>query len=434
MFHDEREDLQTADTERSNRAIVSGFIHRGKHKLNASFLANDRTRSLFMDEQLDWQADVTHVYTQSPRFSLATSAGANGSESNNDVDNVKTTQGRVGTVFHWRSENMPLSLRGDFLMKSLKSEAEVNEERTEDEIRGSISVIYLPTDHWRLRIGAGGKSRTGSVREKSYFETISANYNSKLIPLGEFFYSYGTGLDLSNETNSRTDDEQIYRANISHNLNRNWMSDWNGPLGSSMTIGQDISYEQSDIQDNIGTLVHRLTYSINATNEMRTTNLGITLYDSRNTGRNDLISQNLNLNAIHNHRISRYSGFGLTYNINYTRQSGRASFIDDEDDPFTDRVETEIENGKYTSLEIFYHNNRLLKVRNLRFKSRLRTSTDSLLLDHLNSTPSSEILWENRIDYTIGKLDVDFRTTWIERPAFEEGGTKTILLNIRRLF
>ncbi|MEW8154638.1 MAG: hypothetical protein AB2765_08675, partial [Candidatus Thiodiazotropha endolucinida] len=258
-------------------------------------------------------------------------------------------------------------------------------------------------------------------------------YTSQLIPWGEFTYGYGAGIGLSNEINTDDEDEWIGQTNFSHNLNRAWQYDWFGPVGMSVTFGQDLSYESSSIDEDLGTLVNRISYSLNSTGEESSTNLNIVFYDSRNSGRNDFATQNISINAIHNQRLSRYSDYGITYNVNFTRQRGDNSSVV-EDDFFAVDSKLEIEDTEFSSLEIFYHNNRLFKVRNLRFGSRLRASSRSLFLDDLDSESGNEYLWENRLDYNIGKLDIDLRTTWVERPAADDAGTKTITLNVRRYF
>ncbi len=433
LFHDEREDFKTTDVESSNRGIFSGFYNRGSHRINLSLLANERERSLIMDKHKDWQTDLTHSYTPGARFSLTTSVGASGSESRDTQGLTDSSQERLASNLLWRAETMPLSVRGDINLRSQTVDSETQADREEDETRTNLSVTYLPNEHWRLRTSAGGRFRTGDIEEQRLFQTVSADYSSSLYPLGNFFYSYGAGAGFANENNSNAEDEQIGRGDFTHNLNRNWQHDWFGPIGASLTLGQDLTYEHSSLEGELGTLVHRVSYSLSSVGESRTTNVNMVFYDSRNSGRNDFNSQNASISAVHNQRLSRYTDFGITYNLNYTRQSGNLSTIV-EDDPFTDEDESEAETGEYTSLEIFYHNNRLFKVRNLRFATRLRSSTNSLLFDEINTEPSSEFFWENRIDYTIGKLDIDFRTTWVERPAVEDAGTKTVTLTIRRLF
>ena len=433
IFHDERENFKTGDIEKSTRGIFSGFYNRGHHRVNLSLLGNDRERSLIMDRHKDWQSDITHTYTPGSRFSLTTNLGASRSDSQDSLGYTSTSQERLSSSFLWRSEELPINVRGDLFAKNQSTESDMRGDRDENEVRTNLSATYLPNDNWRLRTSIGGRFRTGDVDEQRQFQTISGDYSSDSYPLGLFTYSYGAGIGIVNESNSNIEDEQITRGNFSHNLNRTWQHDWFGSVGASLTLGQDLTYESSTLEDELGTMVHRMSYSLSATGESRSTNINFVVYDSRNTGRNDFTSQNASISAIHNQRMSRYSDFGLSYNVNYTRQSGNISTII-EDDPFTDRDESDIESNEYTSLEIFFHQNRLFKVRSLRFSTRFRTSSTSLLFDDLSTEPSSELFWENRVDYTVGKLDVDFRTTWVERPAVKDAGTKTITLNIRRLF
>ncbi|MEW8402198.1 MAG: hypothetical protein AB2556_22880 [Candidatus Thiodiazotropha sp.] len=433
LFHDDREDLREGDTEKSTRGILSGFLHRGSHRLSALVQANDRSRSEIVDNHKDWQSDFTHAYNPGAKFSLITSLGASGSKAEETLGESESSQARLATNMSWRARTLPISIRGDLFYKSLSNESDVRSEKEEDETRGNLSLTYLPNDNWRLRGRVGGLSRTGDVDEKRYFQTITADFTSQLIPWGRFTYGYGAGVGFSNETNSNTEDEWIGQASFSHNLNRGLQYDWFGPIGSSLTLGQDLRYENSSIEEDLGTLVNRISYSLSSVGEARSTTLNAVFYDSRNSGRNDFSTQNLSIGAIHNHRLSRYSDFGITYNVNFTRQeSDNASAV--EEDFFNPDPEPEIDDSEFSSLEIFYHNNRLFKMRNLRFGSRFRASSRSLFFDDISSEPGNEYFWENRIDYSIGKLDIDLRTTWVERPAVDDAGTKTIVLNIRRFF
>ncbi len=434
LFRDEREDLLTGDREDGNRLIASGFLQYATHSFNASLLASDTSRSVGNSEQFDWQADISHTYTPGPRFSMTTSLGAGANETSSDTDESNSTRGNLGSNFIWRAETLPLSLRGDLSLSHLRQEAELTADRKEDEARGSLSLLYLPSRHWRFGLDAGVRQRLGDVEELATFQGLNANYNSPIYPLGGFNYGFGAGVGARNETNSRTEDEQVYSGNLTHNLTRGWVYDWGLPVNTSLTLGQDLSYEAGGLQGDLGTLSHRLSYGLYAHGPNHSTSLHLSAYDSRNSGRNDLVTQSISLNGVHHHRLSRYSEFSLTYNVNYSRQSGSGA-EPVEEDPFADEDGDERSGrGEATTLEAIYRHNRLLRVRNLRFQSRLRGSVNSLLIDDFASSPSAELLWENRLDYRIGKLEVDFRTTWVERPAVENGGTKSLLLSLNRRF
>ncbi|MCG7904473.1 MAG: hypothetical protein JAY60_18855 [Candidatus Thiodiazotropha weberae] len=433
LFHDDREDLLTGDTEKSTRGIMSAYMHRGSHRITTLMVANDRSRSLITDRHKDWQSDLTHSYNPMSNFSLITSLGVSESNTKDTLGESESSQKRVATNLMWRALTLPMTLRSDIIYKSLETSSTSNINKQENESRGNFSLTYLPNDHWRVQARLGGLVRSGDVDEERYIQSIITDYTSKLSPLGAFTYGYGLGTGFSNEINTDEEDEWIGQASFSHNLNRTWQYEWFGPIGASFTFGQDLNYENSSLEEDLGTLVNRISYSLSSIGDDRSTNLNIVLYDSRNSGRNDFVTQNVSINAIQNQQLSRYSDFGITYNVNFTKQRGYNSTVHD-DDFFGDDQQSETDDTEFSSLEIFYHNNRLFKVRNLRFGSRLRASSRSLYLNDMDEEQGSEYFWENRIDYTIGKLDFDFRTTWVERPSVENGGTKTITLNVRRLF
>ncbi|MCB1849745.1 MAG: hypothetical protein KDI83_02995 [Gammaproteobacteria bacterium] len=209
------------------------------------------------------------------------------------------------------------------------------------------------------------------------------------------------------------------------------------PVSSALNIRQSVAIEYggTDRREELTTLVNTLSYGLNFTGVNHSTSLHAFAYDARNFGRNDLSIQSASLSGTHTQRMSRYADFSLGYNINFSRQQGSATIPAEEPDPFRpDPDEADSIQGESSSLDVIYRHNRLFDVRNLRFQTRLRATADDLLLSGLSSSPNSEVLWENRLDYQVGKLDMSLRTSWLEHPGAEDGGSKSVMLTLSRYF
>lgn len=436
LYRDERDDLTNNVKEVSDRMIASSFTQLGAHRFNASLLAKQTSIDLSETETSDWQADLSHTYAPSPRFTTTTSLGSAAFDTSSGIDRIHAERNRLGNTFLWRSEAMPISLQGDAALTTLQQDALLSADRDEQLLRGTLFMYYQPTDRWRWGLGVGGRRRSGDVEEQNLFETLTLDYASRPIPLGVYTYSYGGGVDLRNESNTPNEDERIYRTDLTHNLMRTWMHDWGRPVAATLTLGQDLILEESNLQGDLGTLVNRLSYGLNSSGEGYVSSIYLVLYDARNTGRNDLVTQNLSLSGVHNMRLSRYESFNLNFNLSLSNQSGQVFPVEDDfnADLEFDFVDDPSSRSEYSSLEAVYQHDRPYGVHNLRFLSRLRGSSGIYRTDNPGDTRTTEVLWENRIDYLIGKLEIDFRTLWIERPEFEEGSTKSVVLSINRYF
>jgi hypothetical protein len=451
VLRDHREDLVTGRRDTSNRAIMSGLLQRGAHRINGAFLANGTRTELGNEErpdgvpglsgdneQLDWQLDVTDTYTPDSRFSLATTGTVGYSDAQTETDSSETRRARVTSQLLWRAANVPVRVRGDFLAGSQRTESDdVLGDRDEEEVRGTVNLSYLPTPRWRLGLEGGGAYRGGELEETTTFQAVTVDYSSLPIPFVGFDYTYGASLGARNETNSRTESEQLYFVDLLHELNRRWLFDLSVPVALGLNLGQELRVEDRTLLGNLNTLVNRLALNLSS----QASSAQLLVRDSRNSGRNDVAIQTVSLTGVHNQRLSRFSNFAANYSLNWTRQSGSVErfevpddpLAEDPADPFQDDLD-DTRRAETTSLELTYRHSRLFWVRNLFFQSRLRLSADSLLVSDFvgSDSDNGELLWENRVDYFIGKLEVRFRTALIERSASESGNRLAVLSIIRR--
>ncbi len=436
LFRDERTDFVSGEKETANHLIANAFTQQGLHYLNANVQLNDISRNLNSFEQFDYQTNFLHTYTPNTHFTLTNTASYGETDVDSETEDTRISRARIGSNFLWRneSEKVPLRLRGDLSHESENLESRLSDDGNIEETRGSLGLFYLPTRQWRFGLEGGGRRLAGDADEVRTYQAATADYHSLIYPWGKFEYNYNTGAGVRHEQSTISENEKILNARFSHNLNRSWVYRFRVPVANSLSLGQDFLHDNSSLHGELNTLVHRLSYSISAATEKHTSNLHFVAYDSRTRGRTRLDTQSLSLIGVHNYRMTRHSDFSLNYNISISRQQGSSDPAEDEDvsfSPFEDNSEEPIESS---SVEAIYRHNRLFRVRNLRFLSRLRASTDSVTPNGFSTSQESDVLWENRLSYVIGKLDMEFRTLSVDRPAVERGGSHTFIFTINRLF
>ena len=131
------------------------------------------------------------------------------------------------------------------------------------------------------------------------------------------------------------------------------------------------------------------------------------------TGNNSFQSANLNFD--HRHGLSRDSRWNATLATGWNRQEfGGAATI-----------------TTFSSMNLGYTSSRLFGVPRMLFRTQFTARTLGLLFADLTGEENTDMRWESRLDYTIGKLETRLTGTW-SRVNARNG--YTVLLTISRNF
>ena len=432
LLRDELKDLVLNSTDVTNRAIMNGFLKRERHTFGAAFLLDDRHRTVSNADALEMQLNLSHSYSPNPRLSVETSGTMGLVDASNDTGSFKDTNARVNSQVFWRSERLPLTLRGLVFLSRQDLDAELSSgDRKLDEGRVSGFARYLINPNLSAGLDLGASFRSGDIAEQTTFQTGSLTYLSSAYPLGKFDYSWNGSVALRNNYSSISGADQIYGGVLGHGLNRRWLLEWGFPFTAVFNAHQEIRGEENTLEGALTVLVNRASATFNANVGSGSSYMQFLLQDTRNSGRLDDDITQLSLIGVHNHRFSRYSDFNASYGVFKVRQSGITGLQERDDDELF--LADEFDRSRdSTNLDLTYRHSKVFRVNRLRFQSRLQFRADSLLLSDFRAE-GGELVWENRFDYTIGKLDIRLRTAIINRRA-ETTGNKLAILSIIRRF
>ena len=444
--HDRQEDFSLGSKDQANRLLLTGQMRKDRHNLNASAFLNDRESNIGGFNQLDGQLNLNHSWRPSSHLSVDTNGSLGFVDAESDLADTKGHNARFSSQTLWSDPERPLTARGEVVANSQKISGSGIAGRDLNEVRLTGSLSYLPLP--RLRLGAAVRARAffGDIEERSTSQDLTLDYLSRTYSLGKFGYTWNINGGVRNETFSDAESRQVYVAGIGHDLNRAWQIDWGTtPASISFNAGQRISQEEDTLLGPLTRLENRASINMNANFVGGSGFLQLLGSDTRERGRRETQLSLIQFTGMHSQPLSRFSNFSATYNLNWFLQSRGDLFseIDDDelefcfdDDLVTEDLRCDGETIRRTdsssSLEFTYRHGRLFRVPRLAFESRLRASALSLSLGDYDAE-GGELLWDNRLNYRVGKLDVRLRGVAVRR-KFDESGNKLVLLSVTRWF
>ncbi len=292
-------------------------------------------------------------------------------------------------------------------------------------IFGTVGGTYEWSPRWRFSGNASvSRNETASDESTSTTQRAAATYTSETLGLGGFNYSWFAGPELTNQTG----DEGSFQTavlELGHTLDRTTLlgGGWSQALRGSQSLALLEDTEGRSTQ----TLLHNLSATWSQTGQVSTTLFRISASDSRTyggggrAGDEDSEFQLITFHANVNRRLSRLASLTGSADLRLTRSVTARSTTDDDLEPSA-------------SVNLTYTQRRVFNVPRLRFRSQLRLNSDTFapFLDPADSPEDREqALWENRLEYTIGLLDVRFITRYTK---FNEDDRTTLLLQVRRFF
>ena len=203
----------------------------------------------------------------------------------------------------------------------------------------------------------------------------------------------------SGSGNNRSGDEGSSRgvnASIGHGITRAMPLDDAGRFLFSASANQAGSTSFSTDSGTRQTLTHGAAAGLTHSTLFSTARLRFQLQDSRSFGEGDLlgtgdtVTQNGSLQGSADARFGRFSTLGGTISLGVTRQ----------------QTDLTSETFPFSSLSINYRNARLLGVRRLRFTSSLSLAASNLSFIGNAADAARDISFENRLDYSIGRVDM----------------------------
>ena len=364
-----------------------------EHSLAGVFNLNRFTNSVVDGESLLGQFTLSHDYRPSSYLSMNNNAFMVLSEGSTNLDETEAQSLGLSSQTNWRHRTMPLTARGEVSYAKDKSSSLLGSDRDRDRVRLRGGTRYEFSDQLSVAADAGYEQRFGAEDLTDSFQTLSAIYNSLPIPWREYQYSYNGSIGLG--ARQATDDEGAETAslNVGHALNRNWVVGDETPVALIFNAGQELRVEADSKDGQLNQLFHRATLAASYASQSGNAYTQLSTFDVRSSGRDDTHFFLVDLVGTFQHTLTRYRNVNATLTLHHSSVERDAERV--------------VNDG--ATAEVFYRDSRLFSVRRLRFETRLRSQSESLSWFDV-SGETGELSWENRLDYSIGLLEVRIRT------------------------
>ena len=323
---------------------------------------------------------------------------------------------QLGSYAFWRP-SMTTTFSGSARYYTWANDGDELKTRTKS-INAQAGISHNLAAHLRL-IANITTSRNSVVNQqtKSTTESLSLSYQPNPVSLGKFQYRW----DMSGTYQNRSgtyDSGRHMGMQIGHALQRSFATVGGGVLMAS--ISQSLSLER-DTNENVPQRIsHVAALTWQARQSATSLFSRLTASDSRTFNGGEAsgeIFQMVNFQLSGSGQLSEHGWLTGNFTSQAVRQVTR------------ERVDTGFQTNSSGSL--LYQHKRAFGVRLLRFTSDLRLNADDTSAPVPWSQDKTRSVWENRLDYTIGRTDARFA---IRLAKVNGNRRRLILLQIRRRF
>jgi hypothetical protein len=388
-----------------------------KHRFNLDLNIDRTEREQLGPDTINTILNGQHFYRPDDTLSVETFANITDLQQEEAVLDTRFTRSDINSFAIWRSQDRPLTVDANARFVANRNEAAgaVSETFTES-LR--VGARYDLSEKLRLSGNVTGVLNQSDDDSMSTSQDVTATYQSGNIPLRNLSYNWSTSGTVANRTD--TDQEAVQRLswNAGHGISRVVALANNAAV--TLSLNQNVgAFNDSDIGSEQN-LNHNGTLTFNRSTGRGTTNVTLNVTDSRRFGiETDSGSENTSfqaatLQASHFQTLSQYSSWdaGLNFQVN--------RFADGTSETF------ESSNANFS-----YQHARAFGVRRLRFRSEFEARTNSLNLASEDDDDQRELSWENELDYSIGRLELNLKSFVVDRDGEQD---ITVFLSVRRFF
>lgn len=355
---------------------------------------------------------ANHLYRPNSVFSVATLADL---YQNNSVTGSGTASmqqftsnsGQFNSFASLRPEKTPLTITSSIRFLRFDSTTNGVPDTTSYALQNStnfnLGANYLFSPLIRLYGSVNVQDIAGIQTVTTSSALTAAKQFRSITNIGGYRYSGTAGGSLSSnntttvdQVNHSTTQTQVQNLGLylSHALDK---SSSFGSATLTKNLNQTVTTAQSTVGNSLSTLATAGSLGLHQWQDKQSTDLHISVTDSRNLGGRHHVFQMINLQASSNENISidEYLQGNLTVQATHTEYAGISN----------------IPNTISPNARMVYHNSRAFKVRRLTFESTLFLSDSNLAP---TSTPgylnSATRYWENNFQYSIGLLSLQLKT------------------------
>lgn len=384
---------------------------RNWNKQTASFNTNwSRNRRLSTDEETLYRTIVgRHSYAPSANLSVETVANWTETDFSLRLFDTDSAFRQINTIAFWRDPNRPVTITGSARLFSLSTRAD-GATTDSTQISGNVGAVYLVNPNLRLTGNVTlTRSEIANERFATSNESVGASYQGDTVSIGQFKYDWFTGATLSYATDDRGQDGFVFGSQLGHSLTRTYVIGEGSRL--SFSAGQNFAAQSGAINEDESASTKQVVHYASATwsklADATSTFVRLNVSDSRFLDGRKEHFQLINLQATRNHELSQHSTWSGNLTVQSIRQRSEL-----------DGVVVGADRGflTLTSADLSYQHRRAFGVPRLRFFSQFRVNRDDLLQVLGEPVQREQNSWENRLDYTIGRLEsrLTFRLSEID--------------------
>ena len=370
---------------------------------------------------------VRHSYIPDPTLSVENLA-------NLSQTNYRLAQGQTDTRYlqlsssaFWHPAEKPLTVTGSARLFGLNSSSNGATPSALRSVNANLGAFYELSKHIRLN-----SSANVNVNDSNGTQTVASNqsggitYQSDTFDFASFNYNGFASGTVTNRIDP-IDSGQHVALQLGHSLNRS-MGLGVGSLG--LNLNQTAS---SDFDTSIPSIV-RLSHSGSLTwshaEGQRNTFLRLSASDSRAvSGTNDFF-QLINLQASRNEGLSRNASWTGNLTLQAVRQKTGIMPNAYYNAPVTTLTtpDTPVTTTTTSSANLSYRHQRAFGVPRLNFVSELRIYGDMPLPVFAGPRQQESRSWENRLDYSIGRLQLRLSARISEISSSNNSTTQSLLM------
>ena len=372
------------------------------------------------DSVSDSNVTLYHSYLPTDSITLDTTFSAHRSNFRIAESGAGSQMKQVSTVGFWRPEEIPLTVTGTARMLGMEADfvsAEASGFASTAKMRSAnmgIGASYNLNERTSMNALANVNTTQGQSGDPVSTRNVSAGvtYIPETIEIGAFRYQWNANASANHSVVPEATTTQL-TLQLSHSVNRAF------ELGETSTLNFEANQSLAARFGNSGPVIglestrqvtHGASVSWNRRSEdgTGTAMIRLSASDSRALDGYRDYFQMINLQASSSLATSSTTSWSGNLTIQSIRQGGENPMRMDSSmqnaNPYSLGENTY--NGGFTTTSsgsITYQNNRLFRVRQLRFVSDLRLNGQALL--PLFGGPQSQELaaWDNRLDYLLGR-------------------------------
>lgn len=411
---------QVSDTnqnqEDSSDIFRLGFNQRlEKHFLQLNVDHQTRERDSTGEFVKQQGSVLRHRYKPDSAFTIENMLSVvNNADNTSDIDR-QINHVQASSYFFFRPENQSININGGVRYYQLVNNGDIGTSETNN-LYAQTALSYKISSTVRLT-GNVTRSETKTDTDKKIIATqsIDLSYRPKSIKLDKYMYNW----DISGLVRNRSggdDQGQQFIFQLGHTIQRNFSTGSYSNMNYS--FGQRISEELDSVVKARTRLTHTGSISWQHSRLGKNAFIRFLATDSRTSG-----EQNEETYQFANLQFSGQMNFQSNSSLNGTLsiQTVRRAYANESDKGF----------DTYSTASLVYQHFRVLNVPRLRFTSDLKLNSESVLPVAFTEYNNKRDVWENRLDYSIGRLDLrlSYRKSVIKNTQHD-----LLMLKLKRWF